>query len=212
MQSGFYGFPPGRILKSTTFYSSGYFGVPLGVHTVWLTGAAPGGGGGRFFVNSGGAITLSYSGGGGAGEHTFRQPLNVISGILIPVAIGTAGASGASGGNISFGDLLTLSGGEAGGSHSQTTGSTVSGLRLAGGKYHGQPSAAHGKGGDSPWGKGGILTGIAPLAVNTTGVTGTGYAAGGSGCYAESLSSAGTSIEGGAGLPGFITVEWFEDF
>ena len=98
---------------ATYFYTSGYYVVPDGVTTVYVSGCGGGGGG-------------SYCYGGGGGESVIRKAISVTPGESIYVGIGSGGAgrptsaktissfeSGNHGGDTSFGSYLILSGGYA---------------------------------------------------------------------------------------------------
>lgn len=105
---------------SKTFTSSGSFTVPAGVNAVFVTAIGGGGGALRFYQDQ--AI-------GGNGGRVWRRCITVTPGSTIAITIGAGGAyryvtnsSGnpraGTGGVTSFGNLLSVAGGEGGGCYS----------------------------------------------------------------------------------------------
>jgi hypothetical protein len=111
----------GKVLRAQEFLSgSTNWTAPAGVTEVWVTGCGGGGGGGGTKTGGGGC----GGGGGGGGQSVFRMRLSVTAGNTYSVSIGAAGAAGTdqsvnptnggTGGNTTFGGLLTLTGGSGG--------------------------------------------------------------------------------------------------
>lgn len=105
---------------SQTFMVNGTF-TPL-TSTIWVT-AIGGGGGGAGGYHPGSAFNTG--GGGGSGDYIIKQAYNVTIGVPIAITIGNGGIGGVAGtfaslgtvgGNTSIGSLITLSGGNPGGS------------------------------------------------------------------------------------------------
>lgn len=175
---------------SQAFTTSGTFPVPVGVTTVYLTGTAPGGGGGGSY-----AINNLYSnagGGGSSGQSVIRHALTVTPGTPYTVTLGApgAGASGGTGfqgnpgGALSFGSLLTLTGGGGGfgalstnpgaGAGSSGSGSsqggpgagidTTTATTMTGGYGGSSPFGQYGRGGD-----GGLATNAQPSVYGQNG-------------------------------------------
>ena len=107
------------------FITNTSFTVPSGVTRIIIEAwGAGGGGGGNCSPNAAGAI----GGGGGSGAYV-KKSITVVEGQTYAITIGQGGASGgstaqnvftqtgsgASGGNTSFGNLLTVAGGSGGG-------------------------------------------------------------------------------------------------
>uniref|UniRef100_UPI004028E5E8 glycine-rich domain-containing protein n=1 Tax=Enterobacter agglomerans TaxID=549 RepID=UPI004028E5E8 len=209
------------------FTSSGSFTVPAGVTTLYLSGCAGGGGGG-----AGGGGNQSFYGaagaGGGAGQGVIKQPVAVTPGQSIPINIGSAGSGGignssggvgaSDGGVTSFGSLLTLQGGAAGGNGGNTSSGGVPGAGNSAGYPGGSAggdgssttaSAMGGNGGSCAFGGGGGGS----RASSTNGYqagSAYGYGAGGGGGGGHYAGDNATYIggNGGAGAPGILILEW----
>lgn len=204
------------------FVADGTFTVPAGKTTVYLTGCAAGGGGGggagRSASGSGGG------GGGGAGAIAFKIPVSVTPGQVIPVTIGQAGAGGrggsepddgalgGTGGNTSFGSLLTLVGG-TGGRGGGTLPPSGGGGGVPGGGW-GSDGIPSGKAGDGGQGGSGAFgtAGGAGRGRSSTGSAGPSVAAGYGTGGAGGGGGYGSSATGSSALPGrsgLLIVEWF---
>ncbi|MDN7476124.1 hypothetical protein QZM71_14795 [Burkholderia multivorans] len=217
------------------FTSSGTFTVPAGVTTLYVSGCAAGGGGGSGASNNGGQSSLvggGGGGGGGAGQSIIRQPYTVTPGQNISITIGAAGTGGAgpvtngagsagtSGGNTVVGSLITLTGGGAGvgGGAVQSNTNGGGGAGGAGGvgyPYGGNGSDGNimgqgGMGASCPFGGGGANGRAAASTTNTNAAAfaygfGSGGGGGGAGYGSASAMYGGS---GGAGMPGFVLIEW----
>lgn len=209
------------------FTSSGSFTVPAGVTTVFVSGCAGGGGGG-----AGGGGNQSFYGsagaGGGAGQAAIKQALTVTPGQSIAVNIGIAGSGGigdsssgtaaTSGGATSFGSLITLTGGGAGGNGTTVSSGGVSGALNSSGYPGGSAggdgsatsaSAMGGNGGSCAFGGGGGGSrASASAGYSATSAYGFGGGGGGGGGHYSSSPSTYNGGNGGAGAPGIIIVEW----
>lgn len=97
------------VRKSIVIDASQNWTVPVNLagNTIWLTGCGGGGGG---------ALSIAgYSTGGFGGAFCLRRPVIVTAGSVHVVTIGAGGSPfGGSGGNTSFGSLVTLRGGSGG--------------------------------------------------------------------------------------------------
>ncbi|WP_338554900.1 hypothetical protein [Pantoea agglomerans] len=213
--------------RMARFTSSSSFIVPAGVTTLYLSGCAGGGGGGaggggnQYFYGAAGA-------GGGAGQGVIKQPVTVTPGQSIPINIGSAGSGGignssggvgaSDGGVTSFGSLLTLQGGAAGGNGGNTSSGGVPGAGNSTGYPGGSAggdgssttaSAMGGNGGSCAFGGGGGGS----RASSTNGYqagSAYGYGAGGGGGGGHYAGDNATYIggNGGAGAPGILILEW----
>lgn len=206
------------------FTANGSFTVPAGKTVVYVTAVAGGGGGGggagRNNANGSGG-----GGGGGAGASAIKVPISVTPGQVIPITIGAGGAGGANttalndggsgvtGGNTTFGTLLTLAGGQGGGGGITTpaaggVGGTPGGQWGTDGALNGGVAGSGGSGGSGPFGTaggGGRSRGSAGEAgPSPSAGYGTGGGGGGAAYSGTPISSA-----GGAGRPGLLIVEWF---
>lgn len=180
--------------QATYFYTDGVYTVPKGVSVVYISGCA------------GGASGTRYAGGGG-GESVYRQAIAVTAGQKIPVTIGAGGtayidtgasvtAGGQDGGNTTFGDLLTLTGGLAGPDTSSMVISFTPGRAGGRGATDGKMAnmfnytsssayiRAGGAGGDTLFGRGGNggyvqLTDSVGIGENIPAKAGIGYGSGG---------------------------------
>jgi len=219
------------------FISSGYFVVPAGKTTIYISGVAGGGGGG-----AGGGSAASGSlgriganaGGGGAGQSIIKVPFTVVPGSTLAVVIGaggsgfqgtfTTGPNGQAGGDTKVGTFLTLDGGNGGlggpnvnnGSGGGVLGGT--GYPNGGGGSDASGSigddnagsgGAGGNGASSPFGGGGA-GGRGTKSNGDPGVNAGQFGAGGGGgggCYRVNGSNRGGT--GGNGSGGLIIIEWY---
>ena len=186
-------FPHGK----ERFTSNGTFTVPLGVYTVWASGAGGGAGGG-------GANGAYGGGGGGAGAQQLASALSVTPGASISVTIGQSGTGGANavdgndGTATVFGALLTLAGGVKGlrGGAGGAAGGAGGGDGGSPGGHSGTDDPVGGVGGGGIFGAGGAGgTFLLPA-----GTRGGGYGCGGGG--------GGPASAGAAGRDGFLLIEW----
>lgn len=209
------------------FTASGTFIVPYGVNTVYLSGCAGGGGGG-----AGGGGNQSFYGaagaGGGAGQGVIKQPVSVTPWQSIYVQVGAAGSAGignsgggtgaSDGGTTSFGSLLTLSGGTAGGNGGNASSGGVPGAGNSAGYPGGSAggdgsastaSAMGGNGGSCAFGGGGGGSRASSSNGYQAG-SAYGYGAGGGGGGGHYAGDNATYLggNGGAGSPGILIVEW----
>ncbi len=210
----------GRLLNIQTFTSSGSYTPTSGANRALVCGVGGGGAGGG--APATGAAQASIGGGGSAGAFGC---IYVASGLASQtVAIGAAGtgvsgANGGSGGQTSFGALMTLPGGPGGGTAGPTAGPAVafstaqssapggtgSYVYSSKGAYANlgviatATSFASGTGANSSYGAGG------PNQAGSTsaGAGASGYGAGGGGAGALASQSAQT---GGAGTAGIVVV------
>ena len=202
-------------LKKQAFIASGSFTVPANVTQLIIEGAGGGGGGGGGGANALGANNNTGGAGGGNGAPVIVSLMPVTPGQVIPLSIGSGGASG-SGGAISgtagldgspggvgaqstFGSY-SFPGGKGGNGGSGSSTSRLPGPR---GTYF-LNSAAGGPGGAA--GSGGFPgdpTAVGPngIAGNTTGVN-SGGGGGGGGAGKDGGGQGGTG-DGGGGQPGF---------
>nr|WP_240156832.1 hypothetical protein [Burkholderia sp. Ap-962] len=191
--------------------------------TAYASGCAGGGGGGSVASTVANQI-VGGAAGGSAGEFAIRVPVQLVKGQSYVVTIGAGGAPSAPGGATSFGALLLLAGGPAGGN--PTPGSAAQ--YVAGGApaadarsgSYGQDSGPQGPGGSGgmgasgPYGGGGAsVRGISAGGNMLNGFPGSGFGSGGAGaagCYSfgNSTSSPSVGAVGGAGAPGFFLLEW----
>ena len=187
------------------FTSDGTFTVPLGVTTVYVSGAGAGGGGAG--VNAG----TRGGGGGGGGQCVIAESISVTPGAAIAVGIGTGGSGGGAGINgnsgskaTTFGGLLSLAAG-SGGNYSTGAGGSSGGSGGSAGGWGGGQSGVDtltgGIGGGTCFGMGGA----GGNAYSQIGQVGSGYGSGGGG---GGQLLAGTQGAGGDGRPGFLLVEW----
>lgn len=217
-----------RITASTTFL------VPQGVSVIYVSGCGGGGGGaggaGRWA--GGGKNSGGGGGGGGAGRSTIRQQLSVQAGQSYSVIIGTGGAggiggpvrsnggNGGAGGATSIGSLLSLAGG--GGGQGGLADFSGRGSGGSGGSPGGQwgtngivlvQGGDGGQGGSGPYGTaGGGSRGSSTDGPNPPTVGfgyGTGGGGGGGAYQAQTANGAAEAgSPGGAGMPGFMLIEW----
>lgn len=203
------------------FTSNGTFTAPSGVTKVYVTMCSAGGGGG----GAGPAGGDGFSGGGASGTCIINWPSTVTAGNSYNVVVGTGGPggigytqNGTTGGTTSF-NSISLTGGSGGnfGYPAGTAGTcpyrtTLSALgRYPGGRLCGDGGAGEditghnwtGAGGSSMFGIGG--SGVEELSTGSNGVSGTGYASGGSGAYRN---SGAVTYTGGAGTNGFVLIQW----
>ena len=107
---------PGRLLKVTTFTTSGTYTPTAGVSTIIIEGIGGGGGSGGNPATS--ATQNSISGAGNAGAYGRAITTTVTSQTVTVGAAGAAGTAGANaggnGGNSSFGTLAVFGGGNGG--------------------------------------------------------------------------------------------------
>jgi hypothetical protein len=128
---------PGRV-RIATFTASGTWTAPAGVYSVNVLGVGGGGAGGNAqFTGLGTSNSVKASGGGGGGGGVFDGIVPVVPGTSYTVTIGSSGisaaaitAGGGSGGNTSFGSLITCPGGQGG--VSQAAGTAVTAGRSPG--------------------------------------------------------------------------------
>ena len=210
---------------------SGYWTVPDGVTSVYISACAGGGGGG---AGGGGAQNWVGAGGsgGGAGQWMNRQQYNVTPRTNVNFTLGgggsgaagtgSAGTNGTAGGNTVITGLLggtvTLIGGAGGSGGPNVNGSTVGGPAGGAGYPQGQNggdgfnnggTAFGGSGGGTPFGSGGFGGRPATGSSALSGLAGYGFGGGGGGGYYPAGSAATASGGSGAnGLPGFIRIEW----
>lgn len=186
-----------------------------------------GGGGGGSGVSAAGGNTSALTGGGGGGY--VRQVLSAATiGASQAVVIGAAGSAGTplpgSGGNTTFGSLITATGGNAGYGTSSSATNSIIGVTGGSGSVssgtavimEGGPSAGGfslvagglylsfgSNGGSSYFGGGGIgINIVAASSASNNGFSATSYGAGGGGGGAVD----GASCNGGAGAPGVCIV------
>lgn len=186
-----------------TFTSSGTWTKDAGLKYIVVEGVG-GGGGGEASTSSNGSVGC----GGAAGAYFRKLILASDLGATETVTIGAAGArgvgsgvAGTAGGTTSFGSHASATGGEGGdSSNDPMSGGTATGgdINLDGGPsgQSGLGAGLNGIGGDSYFGKGGLL------ASNSSN-TGTGYGSGGSGGYCSSSS---TTRPGAVGKAGYVIV------
>lgn len=214
------------------FTSSGTWICPTDVTTVYISGCSGGGGGG----GGGGATSVvgrasGGGGGGGAGQSVIRQPYTVVPGQSYNITIGSGGtggyggrgnvtpaAVGTSGGNTSFGSLLTLIGGTYGylGGTEGTSSGVAGGAGGTPGGTSGQEGsstadagASGGAGGGGPFGTaGGASRGNNGSTTPAPATDGYGYGCGGGGGGGVHGSLTGNGSSASNGTPGLLIVEW----
>lgn len=212
----------GRMVKISTFTTSGVFTKSEGAKFALVRAVGGGGGGG----GTAGVSNQQAVGAAGESGGYIEAWIDLASVTSLPVTIGSAGAGGAaganfgsSGGTTSLGTLVTCPGGNGGpggsssssvqslnsdyGSEStvapSTTGKLIASIRSKRDSYRMALSLAAvigGCGGSSPFGRGG-----APGSADS-GKDGQGYGSGGGGA-----SSTGTSFKGGNGTPGIMIIQ-----
>ena len=162
----------------------------------------------------GASVSSTYGGGGGGGAYVKGTYSSSTIGASQSVTIGAGGSAGSSGGNTSFGALITSNGGSggsaaglnggAGGAGGTGTGGSYAVSGTAGGiGYVGGNGSLYGISGYG--GQAGGLSGSAQLVFsngNTNGNTGVSYGGGGSGAVGAGAGSA----TGGSGAGGIIIV------
>lgn len=215
-----YGQAVGRLLNVRVFTSSTTYTPTPGTNSVVVEGVGAGAAGGGTPASGGG--NAAVGGGGGAGAYGRKRITSGFSGVAITIGaggVGSAGATGGNGGTTSFGSLLSLPGGvgglvgsavaaaninSSGGGSNAPTGADVGYLGESGtpGITYSSSVALSGRGGISPLGSSGASIGSNGSSVNT-GVSATGYGAGGGGALGV---ASGVSAAGGNGAPGLIIV------
>lgn len=209
------------------FNDAGQFIVPDGIYVLWLSGCAggagggAGGGGNQSFYGAGGA-------GGGAGQSAIKYAVSVTPGQVIPVTVGgkgkggvgnSSGGVGASDGGVtSFGSLLTLLGGTAGGNGGNTSSGGVPGAGNSAGYPggsaggDGSPSLATAMGGNGAscafGGGGGGSRASSSNGDQAGSAYGYGSGGGGGGGHYAGDNATYTGGNGGDGAPGLLIVEW----
>lgn len=210
----------GRLKNIIAITASGTYTPSTGTTFIVVEGVGGGGGGGGAASAS---ATASVGGGGGAGGYFLGVISSLASSYSVTIgAAGTAGtpsAVGGTGGTTTFGSF-TAPGGSGGQSYASAQ-SAASGAAQGGAtgtgsggtvgisQSYGSPGwwatyglGLSGRGGLSRFGDGGQEVIISASSAQT-GVTATGYGAGGGGAYS---SGAGYSANGGAGKTGLILV------
>ncbi|EPE9609228.1 hypothetical protein ACSN6F_002400 [Escherichia coli] len=212
----------GRMVKISSFTTSGVFTKTEGARFALVRAVGGGGGGG----GTAGVSNQQAVGAAGESGGYIEAWIDLASVTSLPVTIGSAGAGGAaganfgsSGGTTSLGTAVTCPGGNGGpggssssgvpslnsdyGSEStvapSTTGRLIASIRSKRDSYRMALSLAAvigGCGGSSPFGRGG-----APGSADS-GKDGQGYGSGGGGA-----SSTGTSFKGGNGTPGIMIIQ-----
>lgn len=178
------------------FTASGTFTVPVGVTTVWVSMSGGGGGGNCTYGGAGG-------GGGGGANAVVAQQISVTPGTNVAVTVGgggsgalfnicTGSSGGGPGGASSFGANMVAGG--SGGTGATGGGAAGGSGGTRGGNLDASIGGPGGTGGGSIFGSGG------PGLANAVGGPGGGYGGGGGGSTG--------SVNGGAGAPGFVLVEW----
>lgn len=190
-------------MQGQVFTSSGTFTVPSGITAVKVTVVGGGGGGG---ASSGGCSSGAGGGGGGAGT-SIRYVTGLTPGGTVSVTVGAAGTAGAgaggAGGASSFGAFATGNGGSGGGTGfaGGTGAAGANGTATTGDiNLTGYRTSSNSRGGGQAYFLSQAFDGTSAVQAGTAGG---GYGAGGSG----SSSNVGT-INGGAGAPGIVVVEW----
>lgn len=204
--SSMWRFPDGQpnLGQRQVFTSSGSFTAPF---AGWYFVRAIGGGGA-----GGGSTGTRNGGGGGSGEYAEGWHY-LTAGQVVTVTIGAGGtgnvsADGNGGGTTSFGALMTAIGGFAGVSSAGPLfsggkgglGGTGGQMRVTGGDGQSGSNVA---GGTTPGGNGGagFFGGGGLSATVAANAAGAAYGSGGGGTF-------GSSIAGGAGAAGMLSVEW----
>lgn len=213
----------GRLVGSQTFTSSGTYTPSPGMTICEVVALGGGGAGGGAGGAGPGTVSLGAPGASGtlaAGLFSAEQV-----GVAVSISIGAGGdvavnAPGGNGGTTSFGALMSAPGGIGGGILNNQVPPTVNGngalsLAASGANLYSLRGGADsvtvavsdttgyaGAGGSNPYGRGGPSVGI-----NTTGVSGTGNGAGGSGCL---LNQGGGITYGAAGTSGIVIIKEYE--
>lgn len=189
--------------RRQTFTTSGTFRTDNITTKVRLSGCGAGGHGG--YAASGGAAA-----GGGSGAWCLNLEVVVTPNTDYSVVIGAAAYPTA--GATEFGTILTLSGGSTGaetgspdtfvpgGAGGAVTGPTGAYRGQVGG-YARAPDSPFGAGGSTPFGMGGVNTGLTAETLDR--VSPTGFGSGGCGSFSSQLFDARVP-----GRPGVLIVEW----
>lgn len=218
------------------FTAGGVFVVPQNVTVIYVSAVGGGGGGGGSGDNNlGNGPTGSCGAGGGAGQSVVRLPVSVTPGASLTVVVGIGGiggtgatqglnnaTGGGSGGTTSLGGaLVSLNGGSSGASGESANASGRSGPLGGSGYPNGGPGSdgaagssgngwtgRGGDGGSTPFGGGGPggKSGFG-ITSATNGISGFGFGSGGGGGGVV-YSTGGNGRNGGAGMPGLLTIEW----
>lgn len=203
-----------------TFTTTGTYTPTSGM--LYCVVEALGGGGGAGGASLGGGGSISASGGAGAGGYCRKVITAAAVGASKAVTIGSGGAGGAgfttgtTGGNTTFGAILTANGGVGspgtsgalpviGGAGGTASGGDINVQGQSGGTSlafnpAGGLTGFSGIGGNTLYGVGGA----ALIIANTNGNAGIGYGSGGSGAMSQS-----GSTTGGTGASGLVIVTEF---
>ena len=220
MKSAMTNLTPGRLLNVVTIYTSGTYTPTPGTKKIIVEMVGGGGGGAGSRAASGGGVAVG--GAGGAGSYARGQFTSGFN--SVQVTVGSKGQGGtlswayaSDGGSSNFGNLISAAGGAAG----QPAGPTnnfpfstsaaavsagTSGANIVGSSGDGASSSVvlsggvviASPGGSSHFGAGGYIT-----ALNSNGINGSGYGAGGG---PSAVTSGNPAVVGGDGASGIVIV------
>ena len=222
-------------VKETLFTSSGTYTPTAGLVYAIVEAVGGGGAGGGAAATGSGQSSTGAGGGSGAICKKIISAAAIGASQAITIGLGGTGVSGAggnSGGNTTFGAILTAGGGpggsfvganSGGGAVAGTAGGTGTGgdLNIQGGSSGaslsqtvpgGLVTFTSGNGGSNQYGAGAAaVSGYSTGATGGPGVAGSGYGSGGSGAANATVSGGGSlsAQPGGAGSPGMVLVTEF---
>lgn len=184
------------------FTSTGYFIVPAGVTTVFVTIVGAGGGGGNVS-----ATPATYGGGGGGGGYVENSPVAVLPGQQVLVTIGAGGVPTGNGGTTSFGNYIIVTGGGGGTSGpagvAGTAGSPYGGQYTGGLATLGAHGYSSGVACSAGWGTAAGCSGDGTAeSAGSSAVNGLGGGGGGA------STANGTARSGGYGASGWVFIQW----